>query len=144
MLNQSTHSSVGSSAAAIERHGAPRTIDAAEPRLNVYIFGAEDCSFCRNARTFLRKFRNEKGGFDLHEFDVVRSGDDAALFVRFITAAGMHETHIPMVIIGRQIMLGYNNDATSGQENAARSINAVLKHVTMWCASSLTELVAQT
>jgi glutaredoxin len=96
--------------------GVPSIGFAAESRLAVYIFGSEDCSFCRNARAFLRKISKENGGFDLHEYDVVRSGDDAALLVRFITAVGMQEAHIPMVVIGRQIMLGYDNDATSGRE----------------------------
>ena len=93
-----------------------KSLLAAEPRPIVYIFGSADCSFCQNALAFLRKISREDAGFDLREFDVVRSSDDAALFVRFITAVGMREAHIPMVVVGRDIMLGYDTDATSGRE----------------------------
>ncbi len=100
--------------------GASAPVLAADPRPIVYIFGAAECSFCQNALTFLRKSSREDVGFDLREFDVVRSSEDATLFVRFITAVGMREAHIPMVVVGRDIMLGYDTDDTSGREMRAK------------------------
>jgi hypothetical protein len=96
--------------------GAAGSTFAAESRVQVYIFGSAECSFCQNALVFLRKISRDNGGFDLHEYDVVRSSEDATLFVRFMTAVGMREAHIPMVVVGRDIILGYDVDATSGRE----------------------------
>jgi glutaredoxin len=85
-------------------------------RPSVHIFGAEECVYCRNALTFLRQLSTERGDFDVHEYDVVRSSDAATLFFRFITMAGLRDPHVPMIVIGRDITLGFESDASTGQD----------------------------
>lgn len=83
---------------------------------NVYVFGAEQCDYCQRAVKFLRRLHTDRGGFKLHEFDIVASSDDATLFVQVIAAIGLSNPVVPMVIVGREVMLGFQSDETSGRE----------------------------
>jgi glutaredoxin len=82
----------------------------------VYVFGAEQCSFCERAVRFLRRLHGEKGRFTLHEYDIVASSDDATLFVKVVAAIGLNDPVVPMVIVGREVLLGFQSDETSGRE----------------------------
>jgi hypothetical protein len=83
---------------------------------HVYVFGAEQCSFCERAVKFLRRLHAEKGRFTLHEYDIVASSDDATLFVKVVAAIGLNDPVVPMVIVGREVLLGFQSDETSGRE----------------------------
>jgi thiol-disulfide isomerase/thioredoxin len=82
----------------------------------VYIFGAEECAYCQRAVKFLRTLHTEKGGFVLKEYDIVSSPDDATLFARVVMAIGLKDPVVPMIIVGREVLLGFKSEATTGRE----------------------------
>jgi thiol-disulfide isomerase/thioredoxin len=92
----------------------PVNADALEPV--VYVFGAEQCGYCERAVKFLRRLHAEKGRFTLHEYDIVASSDDATLYVKVVAAIGLTDPVIPMVIVGREVLLGFESDEASGRE----------------------------
>jgi thiol-disulfide isomerase/thioredoxin len=94
----------------------PATTIAGALEPEVYVFGAENCGYCDRAVKFLRRLYAEKGRFNLHEYDVVSSSNDATLFVKVVTAIGLNDPVVPMVIVGREVLLGFESDETSGRE----------------------------
>jgi len=89
---------------------------AAEPRLHVYLLGAQHCEFCQRAGEFARRLQVSDGRFVLTELDIERSSEDAELYVRVLLDIGLREPVIPMVIIGPHVLLGFDADETSGRE----------------------------
>lgn len=88
----------------------------AETVPNLYVFGAEHCSYCDRASAFVHRLQTTDGRFKLHEHNITRSSDDAKLFVRIVASIGLPDPVVPMIIIGRNILLGYEDDETTGRE----------------------------
>lgn len=87
---------------------------AIEPQ--IYYFGASGCDFCANGLAFLKHFKAEDDRVHFHDFDIVGSPDDATVFVRLVNAIGLSDTRVPMTIIGRHVIIGYEDDDTTGLE----------------------------
>ena len=89
------------------------------PTPQLYIFGAEKCGYCQKALIFLRSLQvKDNSGFQLHEYDIVRSSEEATLYARVVTSIGLDSPVVPMIIIGREVILGYESDETTGREIA--------------------------
>ncbi len=88
----------------------------AETPLRVYLFGASHCQLCQKALAFLRRTSATNQRFTLREFDIERSSEEAELFVRVLLDIGIDEAVVPIVIIGPHVLLGFDDDATSGPE----------------------------
>ena len=91
---------------------------AASAAPQLYVFGAELCSYCQKALIFLRGLRPINNCFQLHEFDIVRSSEEATLYARLVTSIGLSTPVVPMIVIGREVILGYESDETTGREIA--------------------------
>lgn len=95
---------------------APLTDPAArvvEPR--VHYFGASGCDFCENGKDFLQRWAREDPGLLVSTYDIVANSDHALLFVRLTHAMGIDDTVVPMTIIGHHVLLGFQDDETTGQ-----------------------------
>jgi glutaredoxin len=92
------------------------TFAAGEREIQVYIFGAEQCSYCQHAVKFLRRLHAESGRFTLNEYDIVRSSEEATFYVRVVEAIGLTNPVVPMVVVGRNVVLGFESDESSGRE----------------------------
>ena len=85
----------------------------------IYVFGADKCGYCHKALIFLRGLQaKDSTRFQLHDYDIVRSSDEATLYARVVTAIGLNSPVVPMIIIGREVILGYESDETTGREIA--------------------------
>ena len=94
------------------------------PTPQLYVFGAEQCSYCQKALIFLHGIQSKDGSrFQLHDYDIVRSSEEATLFARVVTSIGLSSPVVPMIVIGREVILGYESDETTGRE-IARHIEA--------------------
>jgi hypothetical protein len=91
-----------------------QSTQAAEPE--IYYFGATDCDFCANGLAYLKRLRQEDGRMRMHEYDIVASADDATTFVRVVSAIGLLDPQVPMTVIGHHVILGYQDDETTGNE----------------------------
>ena len=83
---------------------------------NLYVFGAEHCGHCQRAVQFLRKLQASDPRFKLTEYDIERSSEEAELFIRVVLSIGLQEAFVPMVIIGPHVLLGFDDDTTSGPQ----------------------------
>ena len=92
---------------------------AANPTPQLYVFGAGQCSYCQKALIFLRDLRSRDKRFQLHEFDIVRSSEEATLYARLVTSIGLSAPVVPMIVIGREVILGYESGETTGREIAS-------------------------
>jgi len=108
---------------------------AAEPGLHVYVFGAQHCTFCQRAAEFARRLEASDGRFKLTEYDIERSSEEAELFVRVLLDVGLSEPVIPMVIIGPHVLLGYDEEMTSGRE--------ILKYIEACQSEACPDFVAE-
>lgn len=99
---------------AITGVGTSQSAQAAEPE--VYYFGASDCVFCSNGLAYLKRLQKDDKRVRLHEYDIVASPDDATAFVRVVSAIGLLDPQVPMTVIGHHVILGYQDDETTGNE----------------------------
>lgn len=82
----------------------------------IYYFGASGCEFCDNGLAFLKRYKTEDDRIRFQDFDIVGSPDDATVYVRVVNAIGLLDPHVPMTIIGRHVIIGYEGDDTTGLE----------------------------
>lgn len=101
---------------ALAGSGSARSAQAAEPEL--YYFGATGCDFCDNELAFLKRLQKNDPRIRMHEYDIVASPDDAAIFVRVVNAIGLLDPQVPLTVIGHHVMIGYQDDDTTGNEIA--------------------------
>ena len=89
---------------------------AAEPLVRVYLFGATHCQLCQKALVFLERASATDARFTFRGLDIERSSAEAELFLRVVIDIGIEEPVVPIVIIGPHVLLGFDDDATSGPE----------------------------
>lgn len=89
---------------------------AADIEPKIYFFGASGCDFCANGLAFLKRFKAEDNRVLVQDFDIVGSPDDATVYVRLVNAIGLSDPRVPMTIIGRHVIIGYEDDDTTGLE----------------------------
>lgn len=87
----------------------------AEPRVDVYLFWSADCPHCQRAMAFLERLERADKRLVVHRFEVTRSADDRALLRRAIELFEVATPLLPMIIIGERVLIGYRDDATTGQ-----------------------------
>ena len=85
-----------------------------EPK--IYYFGANGCEFCENGLAFIKRYKIEDDRILFQDFDIVGSPDDATIFVRVVSAIGLLDPRVPMTIVGRHVIVGYESDDTTGLE----------------------------
>jgi glutaredoxin len=88
----------------------------AEPHVRVYLFGATHCQLCQKALDYLQRTSATDPRFTFRHYDIERSSAEAELFVRVLLDIGIEEAVVPIVIIGPHVLLGFDDDATSGPE----------------------------
>jgi glutaredoxin len=82
----------------------------------IYYFGASGCDYCSNGLTFLKRYKAEDERVSFQDFDIIANPDDATLFVRVVNAIGLADPRVPMTIVGRHVIIGYEDDDTTGRE----------------------------
>jgi hypothetical protein len=108
---------------------------AAEPGVRVYLFGATHCQLCQKALDFLQRTSATDTRFTFRHYDIERSSEEAELFVRVLLDIGLDEAVVPIVIIGPHVLLGFDDDATSGP--------MIMRRVEMCQTEACPDFVAQ-
>ena len=85
-----------------------------EPK--IYYFGASGCDFSENGLAYLKRYKIEDDRLSIQDFDIVGNPDDATVYVRVVNAIGLLDPRVPMTIIGRHVIIGYESDDTTGLE----------------------------
>jgi glutaredoxin len=88
----------------------------AHPEPVVYAFGASACSHCQRASAYLHQLLATTKRFELREYDIVSNTNDATAFARVVGAIGLTDPVVPMIIIGRTVILGFEDVDTTGRE----------------------------
>jgi glutaredoxin len=108
---------------------------AAAPPLRVYLFGATHCPLCQKALNFLQRTSAADARFTFRGFDIERNSAEAELFLRVVLDIGIEEPVVPIIIIGPHVLLGFDDDATSGPE--------IMKRIERCQTEACPDLVAQ-
>jgi hypothetical protein len=82
----------------------------------IYYFGAAGCDFCDHGLAYIKKMKADDERVSFRAFDIVTSPDDATVFVRLVSAIGLTASSVPMTIIGHHVIIGYQDDETTGKE----------------------------
>ena len=85
-----------------------------EPK--IYYFGASGCDFCDHGLAFLKRYKIEDDRILFQDFDIIGSPDDATIYVHVVNAIGLLNPRVPMTIVGRHVIVGYESDDTTGLE----------------------------
>ncbi len=111
---------------------------AAEPTVRLYLFGAAHCQLCQKALVYLERTNAADTRFTFRGFDIERSSAEAELFLRVVLDIGIEEPVDPIIIIGPHVLLGFDDDATSGPEIMKR----IERCQTETCPDLVTQLQA--
>lgn len=79
--------------------------------INVYIFHGETCPHCKQELAFLDKI-SDKYNFQLKEYEVYFNKQNINLMNRFSKAYGTNFNAVPVVIIGYEYFLGFDEEKT--------------------------------
>lgn len=79
--------------------------------INVYIFYGETCPHCKQELAFLDKI-SDKYNFQLKEYEVYFNKQNINLMNRFSKAYGTNFNAVPVVIIGYEHFLGFDEEKT--------------------------------
>lgn len=88
------------------------TIQAKEGNpINVYVFHGETCPHCKQELKYLDEI-SDKYNFTLKEYEVYYNKQNINLMNRFSKAYGVNFNAVPVVIIGYEYFLGFNEEKT--------------------------------
>lgn len=87
----------------------PRTVD-------LYFFWSAKCPHCRRARPFVEGLAREHEWLRLHSYEIGASRANAEIFVARAAAVGETARSVPSFIFCKRMMVGYQDDTTSGAE----------------------------
>jgi glutaredoxin len=103
-------------AVALAVAGLAQSLPARAAEAEVYYFGAKGCDYCAKGLDFLKRLEREDTGIRLRDYDIIASPSDSALFVFVVRAIGLADPHVPMTVIGHNVIIGYESDETTGRE----------------------------
>ncbi|MEG6508633.1 glutaredoxin [Methyloligella sp. 2.7D] len=87
-----------------------------QTRVHLYFFTSPTCPHCARARAFLTPLLADKPAVKLHDFEL--DGDPIAerAFVDLTRSFGIDPPSVPLIVVGGQVFLGYDTDASTGAE----------------------------
>lgn len=94
-------------------------------QVNIHVFWSQGCSHCKRALRFLDRFEADQPGIQVVRHEVSGSRENLALFLETAKRFGIDDPGVPLVVIGPHAFLGYNDDATTGQEWKAAALQCL-------------------
>lgn len=106
----------GSSATCKEK-GAERGsgVEASEA-VPVYLFWTETCPHCAKARKFLDMLSLRTPGIEIHALELSSDARHERAFAALSKHFAIDPPAVPLIIIGDKVVVGYDEDATTGAE----------------------------
>lgn len=89
---------------------------ASSRRVTVHLFWTATCPHCRKARVFVEELARNDASIELVSRELDGSGDKERAFEAVATAAGVDPPVVPLIVIGDEVLVGYDDDATTGEE----------------------------
>jgi len=89
---------------------------ASEKEANIYFFWGEGCPHCAKEKPFLEKLEQKYPEVKVHNFEVWYSAKNRDLLIDAGKKLGADVSGVPFTVIGNKYIVGYYNDATTGQE----------------------------
>ncbi|EKD47280.1 MAG: hypothetical protein ACD_66C00135G0001 [uncultured bacterium] len=85
---------------------------------HLYIFHSETCPHCKEELAFLVKISKEEAYQDVQflEFEITQHPENSALLQEVGRVMDADTSGVPFTVIGNQIITGYLNDDTTGQQ----------------------------
>jgi len=96
--------------------GLPTPSSAVSPKKPIYEFWSKYCPHCRDENAFFERLAQKRGDFELKSYEVTSDQAGAELFKRFAEACGNKNYSVPALYIGDKTIIGFQDEATTGQE----------------------------
>jgi hypothetical protein len=91
-------------------------LSAAPDKVNLYFFYGDGCPHCAKEEKFLDKLEAANGNIRIFRYEVWHNRDNAQLLARLASELGLDVSGVPVLIVGDQTIVGYNNDQTTGEK----------------------------
>jgi len=95
---------------------AQQTPDAQPAAVNVYLFWSATCPHCLKAKAFLEQAATGDPAVALHALEVGDSEANNLAFMAAVEHFNIETPGVPLMTIGDQIFIGFDEDATTGAE----------------------------
>lgn len=92
----------------------PSAAAASPPEIEVFV--RDGCPHCEAAKIFLDDLAREQPGLRVTVLDVRRNPDALARLIELSTKAGIPQPGVPAFHIGSELIIGFDNPATTGAE----------------------------
>ncbi|MFH0846286.1 MAG: glutaredoxin [Patescibacteria group bacterium] len=92
----------------------PTLINEVSPKVEVFVFGREDCSFCIKEKNFLENLIKERDDFQVYLIDI--NTDEGFKQFDLITKQLDLPQATPVTVIGKVVLQGFNSPETTGQQ----------------------------
>jgi len=101
---------------------------AKEEPIDLYFFYGETCPHCKHAEEFLRELEKNYSTLEIHSYEVFGNKENAQLLVKLLESCDKETTvRVPAVFIGREAIIGYLSDETTGMNIAVAIENCLRK-----------------
>ena len=85
--------------------------------VRLYFFYGSTCPHCHEAKAFLDQLKVKYQNLEIISYEVFANPDNAAVFEKFLAAAGQEKTIlVPTIFIGEETIIGYANEEITGSE----------------------------
>ncbi len=112
------------------------------PRADVHIFWSKGCPHCEKALAYLVPLPDVYSGLKIHPHEVSSDKENLAMLVEFAKQRQLHELGVPLTVIGDEIMVGYQDDATTGEWLKSRIESCLQKNCVTHLAGPRPQLAA--
>ncbi len=82
----------------------------------IYLFWGDGCPHCAAEKIFLEKLKSENPNIQVTDFEVYKNRANLDLMIKIGEQTGADVQGVPLTIIGDQIIIGYLNEAVTGEQ----------------------------
>ncbi len=105
----------------------------------IYLFWGDGCPHCAAEKIFLEKLKSENPNIQVTDFEVYKNRANLDLMIKIGEQTGADVQGVPLTIIGDQIIIGYLNEAVTG-EQIRQAVNRCL---TIGCTDIVAPLIGK-
>lgn len=88
----------------------------AQTKTELYFFYGEGCPHCAREEKFLSQLEKENKDLQIYRYEVWSNKENAQLFAELIKKLNLDRVTVPVLIIGNEAVIGYNDDQSTGQK----------------------------
>jgi len=88
----------------------------AQNNIEIYFFWGQGCPHCAQEKPFLDQLKQKYPQLEIKEFEIYNSKENQDLFNRIVQAYNTQPYGVPMTFIGKNFVVGFNSEDTTGKE----------------------------